>query len=297
MNTLPNHNSTITRVFTPSLSASGQAALILFMLCALLSVSLAQVRQTSLYVDNGSGAFAQIKATNLTSGQTFQFPTTGGTLLTAGGGASSAVNFDPTSAQTATDANYLFNITDAPPAGAAPGAYLSSSGNADNSRSATTGLTIAANDADTGILLGTVTGLSITGGNGLNDYGITFNIGGTNAYDIQGSGNHWLVTSNGAATFNTSVSTPKLRGAATNHYAELHTVSATEAGAISGNTVTISNSDIAGTSSVIIATLSSAAGVATFIKSAKATGAGTAAITLDNTPAQGDVYNLIIVNP
>jgi len=288
-----NHRGT----FSPSLTVGGQAAATLFLLCFFVTISMAQIRQTTLYIDNGLGAFAQITAPNILTGQTFSLPATGGTLLTAGGGATSAVNFDPASTQTATDANYLFNITGAPATGASPGAYLSSTGNADHTGSSTTGLTIAANDANTGIPLGTVTGLAISGGNGLNDYGITLNIGGTNSYDIQGSGNHWNVASVGAATFNNSVSTPKLKGAGTNHYAELHTVTATEIGTLSGNTVTISNSDIAGTSSVIIATLSSAAGAATFVKSAKCTASGTANITLDAAPAQNDVYNLIIVNP
>lgn len=52
----------------------------LLALAAMVVSSNAQVRQTSLWIDNGSGVFGQISASLVTTPQTYQLPATGGTL-------------------------------------------------------------------------------------------------------------------------------------------------------------------------------------------------------------------------
>lgn len=103
-----------------------------------------------------------------------------------------------------------------------------------------------------------------------------------------GDVNVTLVNTSGA------IKTPQLRGAAANKYAEQHTLVAGD-GKV-GNTVTINNSIVTGATSVVVATLVSAAGTATFVKTVSAA-AGSVAITLDAAPVNGDIINYIVVNP
>ncbi|MBS1903777.1 MAG: hypothetical protein JSS75_08750 [Bacteroidetes bacterium] len=62
--------------------------------------------------------------------------------------------------------------------------------------------------------------------------------------------------------------------------------------------MTIANSIVSGTSSVVVATFVSAGGggTATFVKSVTAA-AGSVTITLDAPAVNGDVINYIVVNP
>ncbi len=82
-----------------------------------------------------------------------------------------------------------------------------------------------------------------------------------------------------------------LRGAGANKYAEQHTMTG------GYNTEVISNSNIAGATSVIVASIVTAAGV-NYIKEIVAT-AGQVTLYADgsNTWTSGDVVNYIVVNP
>jgi hypothetical protein len=117
--------------------------------------------------------------------------------------------------------------------------------------------------------------------------GIKLNVvaGAGTANDILGTGSSWKVTSAGAATF------VNLRGAAANKYAEQHAVLA---GEIAGNIATIPNSIVAGTTSVVVASLVSGPGGHVLTTS---TTAGNVVVTFNAAPNNTTIVNYIVVNP
>ncbi len=126
-------------------------------------------------------------------------------------------------------------------------------------------------------------------GTGTNGTGANLTIGnilGTTSIN----GSNWGVTTAGAGTF-VSVSANNLKGAAANKYAEHHTIAAAE---IVVNSIVVTNTDVAGGTSVIIATLVN--GTGGFVKTASA-GAGIVTISFNAAPTAGDIVNYIVVNP
>ncbi len=135
---------------------SVRAAMVATLACFLCaSVSTAQIRETKLYIDNGSGGFTLLTAPG--SPGTIVFPSGGGTVLTS---LSGGMLYNAASAQvTATPgSNYLFNVQYAPSVADATvmGAVINSTTTSATNVS-TTGLTVGAVSTTAG---GTVTGLT-----------------------------------------------------------------------------------------------------------------------------------------
>lgn len=65
------------------MNATSRTVLVMLALVCFSTIASAQVRQTKLYIDDGSGHFTVL--TGSSGGDTLSFPSGGGTLLTTGG--------------------------------------------------------------------------------------------------------------------------------------------------------------------------------------------------------------------
>lgn len=131
------------------------AAASLFAFVSLFSsVATAQIRQTTLYVDNGAGLFSKLVDATGSSGGTLLLPSGDGTLMTS----SDAVVYGLTGAspQNSATTGYLFNVAyAASPGTTVDGAVINATSSGTNVSA--TGLTVAAASTTAG---GTVTGLT-----------------------------------------------------------------------------------------------------------------------------------------
>jgi hypothetical protein len=161
-------------------------------LVACFSVTSQAQRQTTLYIDDGSGNFTTLTAPSGPS--SIVFPSGGGTLLTS---ATQMLYGTPSPGNNlyTTGANYLFDVSYGATTTSEAGALIT----ADATVGATvpsvsaTGLTISATADATDEGSEQATGLSIS----------TTGTNGANAYDIVGSSDNWQVDNLGDGDFST----------------------------------------------------------------------------------------------
>ncbi len=135
----------------------------------------AQLAQTKLFVDNGSGTFATINATGLVAPTTFTLPTGGGTqtIVTSANQMLYNTAAPGNNGATITATNYLFDAQyDASTIAAfnALGAIITSTNTSTGANNNATGLTVAATATSTGTAIGL--SASASGGSTGNNFAI-----------------------------------------------------------------------------------------------------------------------------